>query len=193
VKEDSPGGGGRDGISRRQVLKLGSAAVMLASTGAAGLRLSGGVPAQAATADPPFLARNFRVDIDGMPAASANCMAVEIDPVRWDVRETTTGIDVEYRTYAPGDAHYGRVKVKFPWLGSDETHKEILSWLEDARTGKNIRKNISIYLLKKDGSPGRTYNLLECFPIKYDPGDYSPSSTTPVQTLEIQIGRLEIS
>jgi len=39
----------------------------------------------------------------------------------------------------------------------------------------------------------RRYNLMECFPIRYDPGDYSPSSTVAVETIVCKMGRVELA
>lgn len=181
--------GGREGFSRRDVLKLGAASAVIAGTAAAGLRLAGA--AEAGPKDPALTANRFMVDIPDCPVASANCIGVEIEDLTIDARETTTGLDVEYRTYAPGDALYGRVKVSFPRLPGDAISRELLGWLEDARTGKNIRKSISVICLKRDGAEARRFNLIDCFPEKYDPGDYSPSSNVATEKLTVKIGRIE--
>ena len=63
---------------------------------------------------------------------------------RIDCRETTTGLDVEYRLYGPGAAHWGQAKFASACtLGGS---KELQSWWQEAAKGKNIRKNLTINL-----------------------------------------------
>lgn len=97
-------------------------------------------------------------------------------------------MDVEYRVYAPGDAHYGNATFR---SRVGHTSKELQAWFLDAAAGKDARKSISVICLKRDGSEARRYNLMECFPVKFDPGDYSPSSTTAVESITVKIGRVE--
>jgi hypothetical protein len=183
-------------IDRRQMLALGAAGA------AAGVAALAGAPAGAQTlpgADKPgeddrlpkgpeFV---FAVDIPGLPETSANALEVQIDDLTIDLREMTTGLDVEYRLYGPGAAHWGQAKFTSACtLGGS---KELQAWFSDAAKGKNIRKNITVTLLKRDGSEGRRYNLFECFPVRWDAGDYSPSSTVKVETIVVKIGRVEFA
>jgi len=136
-------------------------------------------------------AGKFKVDIPGLPAASANVHSVQVEDLTIDVRETTTGENWDFRTYAPGDAHFGKATFRFRVGG--RSHEELKGWVLDAANGKNIRKDISIIIMSRAGSEGRRYNLQETFPIKYDPGDYSPSSTVRTETLVVKIGRIEFA
>jgi phage tail-like protein len=196
VKEDSPADDNRvteghgEGVSRRDVLKMSAAAAVAAGAGAAGLSMRNTGLAAPVTAA-AIQVKDFEIEIPGMPASSMACSGIEGLMAAFDTRETTTGLDVEYRTYAPGDAHYGRVKVKFPAFHGDPVGAEIMAWMEQART-TGIRKNITVIVKKTNGSPIRTFNLHDCFPVKWDPGDYSPSSTVAVETLEIAIQRVEM-
>src|ERR1043166_2724192 len=48
----------------------------------------------------------FGVDIPGCGDASKNIREVHIDELTIDAREMTSGLDVEYRLYGPGHAHW---------------------------------------------------------------------------------------
>ncbi|MBI3099911.1 MAG: hypothetical protein HYY93_16995 [Planctomycetes bacterium] len=59
----------------------------------------------------------------------------------FDIRETTTGLDVEYRLYGPGAAHWGSARFTSACvLGGS---KELQAWWQECASGKNIRKNIT--------------------------------------------------
>jgi phage tail-like protein len=200
------GGGdasGSKGLSRRDFLRATAVTGAVAGVAALGL---GGLPsvmdgAERAEAAPEAKGPNqdellkdgagkFSVDIPGCPESSANIESIQVEDLTIDIRETTTGADWDYRTYAPGDAHYGKATFRSR-VGKNS--KELIQWLQEASVGKNVRKNISVVIKDRSGSDARAYNLMECFPIKYDPGDYSPSSTTKVESITVKIGRVEFA
>ena len=119
-------------------------------------------------------AGKFKLEIEGCPVASANVESITMEDLNIDVREMTTGADWDYRVYGPGDAHYGSLTIASR-VGKDS--KELYQWWLDCSRGSNVRKNISVICLKRDGSEARRFNALECFPTKWDSGDFSPSST----------------
>lgn len=182
-------------LTRREALKYAAAAAAVAGTVKMGL-LNDLLEPQTVSAglnQDEFLengAGEFAVDIPGLPVASANIQSISVEDLTIDVRETTTEVDWDFRTFAPGDAHYGKATFKSRVLPES---KELLQWLEDASVGKNVRKNITVILKARDGSEARRWNLMECFPIKYDPGDYSPSSTTRLETIVVKIGHVEFA
>jgi phage tail-like protein len=134
-------------------------------------------------------AGKFAVDIPGAPTASKNIHSVHVEDLTIDVREETCGENWDFRTYASGDTHFGSVTLKSK---VDKNSKELLQWFMDASVGKNVRKNISIVLKDRDGDEARRWILHDAFPIKYDPGDYSPSSTVGLETIVVKIGRVEL-
>jgi len=182
-----------EGLSRRDLLKYGAAVGAVTGSVPAGLAVAPDVTtiAQAAAMRDVSLANGavlFAVDIPGCPVASANIVSVDVDDLSIDIRELTTGHDVEYRVYAPGDAHYGNATFKCR-VGTQTL--ELRQWLEDAAGGRNVRKSISVICLKRDHSEVLRYNLIDCFPVKWDPGDYSPSSTIAVESMRVKLGRIE--
>jgi phage tail-like protein len=134
-------------------------------------------------------AGKFKVDIAGCPVASANVESINVEDLSIDVREMTTGADWDYRVYGPGDAHYGSVTIKSR-VGANS--KELYQWWLDCSRGSNIRKNISVIHLKRDQTEARRFNLIECFPTKWDGGDYSPSSNVACEGVTCKIGKVEL-
>lgn len=131
----------------------------------------------------------FAVDIEGCPESSKNIREVAIDELAIDCREITTGVNVEYRVYGPGASHWGNAKFT-----SAVTHggsKEFKSWFDAAATGKGIRKNITVTLFNSDKKPGRSYNLLDCFPTMWTGVGFDTSSTVDTETLTVSVGRIE--
>jgi phage tail-like protein len=135
-------------------------------------------------------AGKFKVDIDGCATASANVESITVEDLVIDEREMSTGADWDFRVYGPGDAHYGHITVRAR-VGKDS--KELYQWWLDCSQGKNIRKNISVISLKRDGTEARRWNLFETFPVRWDAGEYSPSSNVAVETIVAKIGRVELA
>lgn len=111
-------------------------------------------------------AGKFAIDIEGAPIASANVESITVEDLVVDEREVTTGSDWDYRTYAPGDAHYGSITIRSR-VGEKST--ELYQWWYDSSRGENIRKSISVIAKKRDGSEARRFNFFECFPVRYQP------------------------
>ncbi|GIW72540.1 MAG: hypothetical protein KatS3mg102_2082 [Planctomycetota bacterium] len=135
-------------------------------------------------------AGKFKIEIDGCPTASANVESITIEDLVVDEREMTTGADWDYRVYGPGDAHYGTIRVRAR-VGRNST--ELYQWWLDCSQGKNIRKNMSVIALKRDGTEARRWNIFECFPITWDPGDFSPTSNVACETIVAKMGRVELA
>ncbi len=179
--------GSQGGITRRDALKLG-AATAVAGAAMAVVRPTG-TEAAPGEARPDAEVRGFGVDIPGAPNASKNIREIAIDELNIDVREMTTGLDVEYRIYGPGAAHWGSATfTSAVTLGGS---KELHAWWAEAAKGKNIRKNITVTLFKSDKSPGRSYTLMDCFPTQWTSVNFDTSSTVQTETLRVKIGRVE--
>lgn len=136
---------------------------------------------------------DFGVLVDGAPAPfAANLESLAIDDLVIDARETTTGLDVEYRTYGPGDAHFGKVTVRCRLDKHRRDDTSLGQWWRDCASGRNLRKSISVICLKRDGSPARTFNLVDCFPTAYAPGEIGAGDRFVVERLVLRIGRVEM-
>ena len=189
TQEAASSRGSRRGPTRREVLKYG-ALVAAAVTGALGTNTLAQPATVAAGSDQDQFLENgkFRVDIEGAPGASDNIQSVQVEDLTVEVKEG--GVDQAWRTFSPGNAHYGKVTLRAR-VGPET--RELRQWFEDAAVGKNVRKNISVSVLNGNGQVTRRWDLQGCFPVKYDPGEYSPSSTVAVETLVAKIGRIELA
>jgi phage tail-like protein len=131
----------------------------------------------------------FWIDIPGCADASKNIREISIDELNIDIREMTTGLDVEYRLYGPGQAHWG--SAKFTSACTLGGSKELQAWFQEAAKGKNIRKNITVTLFKSDKTPGRSYSLMDTFPTQWSSVNFDTSSTVQTETLTVNVGRIE--
>lgn len=175
------------GITRRDALKLGAA------TAVAGAALAMARPAEIEAAPNDArrddVGRTFAIDIPGAPNASKNIREIAIDELNVDIREMTTGLDVEYRIYGPGAAHWGTASfTSAVTLGGS---KELKAWWDECAQGKNIRKNITVTLFKSDKSTGRSYTLMDCFPTQWTSVNFDTSATVQTETVRVKVGRIE--
>lgn len=180
------------GVNRRTMLKLSAAGAALVGASPVGRASVAAAPRSKASPEGEALLRDgdqsFRVEIDGAPLADVETLSME--DLSIDVREIGEPADWDYRVYGPGDAHYGSITIRSR-VGKDS--RELYQWWLDTSRGKNIRKNISVICLKRDGSEARRFDLFECFPTSWDPGEYSPSSNVAVETIVCKMGRVELA
>lgn len=134
-----------------------------------------------------YNASGFGVDIPGAADASKNIREVSIDELNIDVREMTTGLDVEYRLYGPGAVHWG--SAKFTSACTRRGSKELQAWWSEAAKGKGIRKTITVTLFKSDKSPGRTHTLVDARPV--DLSECIWSGQEMVRTITVRPRRIE--
>ena len=177
------------GISRRDILKLSGAVAIAAGSGGLTLR-SLAWPEGARATHEDILengAGKFLVDIPGAPEASANIHSISLNDLRVDVKEKK-GLQEEFRVFGPGDAHFGSITIR-AFVGPRTG--ELEQWFAEASSGAPAHRDISIVVLKPDGSAGRTFNLFDSFPLRWDPGEYGPSSTVQTETIVCKIGRVE--
>lgn len=131
----------------------------------------------------------FSAFIPGALDASKNIREIAIDELNIDVREMTTGHDVEYRLYGPGHAHWG--SASFTSACTLGASKELQAWWKDASKsrGKDIRKNITVTLHKSDKSAGRVYTLVEAEPVSFT--DCDPRMPDSVVTIVVSPSRID--
>ncbi len=182
-------------VTRRDFLKYGAVAGAAVGVGSLlGPGVVAAAPAEQAADKAPKKdevgAGKFKVEIQGCPVASANVESITVEDLNIDVREMTTGTDVEYRIYGPGDAHSGSITVR---ARVGRSSKELYQWWLDTSRGQKIRKSISVICLRRDGTEARRFNFLECYPVRWDPGDYSPSSNVACETIVCKMGRVELA
>jgi phage tail-like protein len=133
----------------------------------------------------------FGCQIDGCDDAAKNIREIAIDELNIDIREMTTGLDVEYRLYGPGQAHWG--SAKFTSACTLGGSKQFQAWFQEAAKGKNIRKNITVTLYRSNKQPGRSYTLNECFPTQWSSVNFDTSSTVQTETITVNVGYIKFS
>jgi phage tail-like protein len=134
-------------------------------------------------------AGKFKIEIDGAAVASANVESITIEDLCIDEREVTCGTHWDYRMFEPGDAHFGSITIR---ARVGKNSNELYQWWLDCSLGKNIRKNISVIACNRDGTEARRWNVIDAFPLRWDPGEYSPSSTVACETLVAKMQRCEL-
>lgn len=136
-----------------------------------------------------IIANAFTVVIDGAPTAATDIKEIEIDDLIIEQRETTTGLDVEYRLYAPGATHWGN--ARFSVAAHSNTSHQLQQWLAETARGKNVRRQITISILQPDKSVGRTYTLFDCFPTGMHTS--FDSAGRAAEIFEVSMSRIEFS
>lgn len=124
----------------------------------------------------------FTVEIEGCPVASAGVEEIEVGDLNIDVRELTTGLDVEYRVYAPGAAHFGAITIRSRVAAGN---KELQTWWVEAAKGKSIRKTITVNLRNAKGEAVRTLQLSGALPVIYRPFVLDGSSPVAVEEIVV--------
>lgn len=134
-------------------------------------------------------ATNFAILLSGGggEAVEVDCDSAEIDDLLIDEREITTGLDVAYRK-RPGKVKYMNITLKRGMVtdpaGVAQEPDELQTWWREVSSGKNIRKNISIMWIKREGEvPDGTqtsYTFLDCIPEDYVVTEEVGPDGTPV-------------
>ena len=130
----------------------------------------------------PYRNFRFRVELDGIQSAAfaeATIPDTTTDPV--DYRE---GTDPTHQKKLSGLTKYGNVTLK---KGISD-NMELYDWrknIEASGAGKN-RKNISLILIDEEGNDKSRWDIVEAWPTKYDPSDFSAKGNEVlIETLEI--------
>ncbi|TFH25241.1 MAG: hypothetical protein E4H03_01380 [Myxococcales bacterium] len=57
----------------------------------------------------------------------------------------------------------------------------------------NPFRNLIVVLRNEDGTEARRWNIIDAFPTRWDPGEYSPSSNVATETIVCKMGRVELA
>lgn len=143
--------------------------------------------ALSALADP-----RFRVEIEGAPTASAAVESVRIDDIVIDA-PPAEGEPGDESLFGPRDAHFGSITIRARRSPGPVTSSELYQWWLAASRGEDVRKTISVISLRRDGTEARRFNVFDAFPTRWDPGEYSPSSSAAVETIVAKMQRVELA
>ena len=117
------------------------------------------------------------VDVQGLPALSANVVSIDIDDLvagEFD-KPSKLGVDAVIRAKS-----------------TPEVRKEIRVWFERAHGKKSPARSITIVLTHRDGGK-RGYTLHDVFPIRYSTGDYTTGAETNLEELHVKSTRVELA
>lgn len=139
--------------------------------------------------DEILIGGNFKVDIQGC-ASSADCVSADVDDIEIEIHDVTSSNDPNWRTIRSGVPRFGQARFTFR-TNDQQLNGDLRTWVNDTRQGKNIRKQISIFLMQRDQSTiGRTYNLENCFPVSFTSGDFTTGGESNLAELVVQPTRV---
>jgi phage tail-like protein len=130
----------------------------------------------------PYRQFRFRVEIDGITQAGfSECSFADTttDPVEY--RE---GNELPVSRKLSGLTKYGNITLK--WGITDSM--DLYNWRQQVvDTGaEGARKNVSIILIDEAGNDKARWNIIEAWPTKYDPPDFSAKGNeVAIESLEI--------
>lgn len=130
----------------------------------------------------PYRNCRFRVEIDGIQIAGFSEATIPdstTDPVEY--RE---GTDITTMKKLSGLTKYGNITLKKGLTDS----MDLYNWRKQVEQLGAIgsRKNISLILIDEEGNDKARWNIIEAWPTKYDPSDFSAKgSEVVIESLEI--------
>jgi hypothetical protein len=176
--------GGR--LDRRTLLGLSSSAAIAAA-------LRGATPALAAGGphDEILIGGNFKVDIEGCPRSSAFSVSAAIGRMRTN-SDHDRHASAPSRSTKPQPMTFDESCFTFltPVVGRND---DLARWMDTTVAGKVDRRRIVVSILSQDGSVGRSYNLVDCFPLSFDGGDFTTGAESNLAELRVQPTRVEIA
>ncbi len=134
---------------------------------------------------------NFRVQIPGCEKSANDVVSFDCDPIEIEIKDFTQGNANEWRQLGGSMPKYGYARFVFR-VNQDTQCKDIEQWMTDARTGKDVRKDITIKLLSRNGSEARDYNLMACMPCSYNAGTVGVDGESATVELVVKPQYIEI-
>lgn len=134
------------------------------------------------TRDDPYRNFRFRVEIDGIQIAGF--ADATIPDSTTDMVEYREGTDITTPRKLSGLTKYGNVTLKRGLTDS----VDLYNWRKDVveKGALGARKNISLTLIDEEGADKARWDIVEAWPTKYDPSDFSAKGNEVViETFEI--------
>jgi len=137
------------------------------------------------------MAGNWKIDIQGC-ASSTDCVSVNVDPIEIEMHDVTQSNDTTWKTFTSGQPRFGEARFTFR-VSDAALNKDLTTWIDEVRQGKNIRKMVTITITKKNKSDvGRSYNIVEAFPISFSGGDFTTGAESNLAELRVQPTKVEL-
>lgn len=132
--------------------------------------------------DDPYRNFRFKVEIEGIQIASfAEATIPDSSTDSVDYRE---GMDLPVQRKLSGLTKYGNITLKKGLTDSMDLYEWRKS-VEDTGAIK-ARKSMSLTLIDEEGNEKARWDIVEAWPTKYDPSDFSAKANEVViETLEI--------
>lgn len=130
----------------------------------------------------PFRNFRFRVEIDGITTAAFSEATVPDTTV--DAVEYREGTDATHQRKLSGLTKYGNVTLKKGITDSLDLYQWHTSVVASGALG--ARKNVSLILVDEEGNDKARWDIVEAWPTKYDPSDFSAKGNeVMIETLEL--------
>ncbi len=130
----------------------------------------------------PYRNFRFRVEIDGIQTAAFS--EATIPDSTTDSVDYREGTDVPVQRKLSGLTKYGNITLKKGLTDS----RELYEWrkqVEQSGAAK-ARKNMSLILIDEEGNDKARWDIVEAWPTKYDPSDFSAKGNEVViETFEV--------
>ncbi len=130
----------------------------------------------------PYRNFRFRVEIDGIQTAAFS--EATIPDSTTDSVDYREGTDVPVQRKLSGLTKYGNITIKKGLTDS----RELYEWrkqVEQSGAAK-ARKNMSLILIDEEGNDKARWDIVEAWPTKYDPSDFSAKGNEVViETFEV--------
>lgn len=130
----------------------------------------------------PYRNFRFKVELDGIKTAAFSEATVPDSST--DAVDYREGTDPTHQRKLSGLTKYGNITLK---KGITD-NLDLYDWRKSVeQTGaKGARKNMSLILIDEEGNDKARWNVVEAWPTKYDPSDFSAKGNEVlIETLEI--------
>ncbi|MFA6284741.1 MAG: phage tail protein [Desulfurivibrionaceae bacterium] len=130
----------------------------------------------------PYRNFRFKVELDGIETAAFSEATVPDSST--DAVDYREGTDPTHQRKLSGLTKYGNITLK---KGITD-NLDLYDWRKSVeQTGaKGARKNMSLILIDEEGNDKARWNVVEAWPTKYDPSDFSAKGNEVlIETLEI--------
>jgi phage tail-like protein len=130
----------------------------------------------------PYRNFRFRVEIDGIQTAAFS--EATIPDSTTDSVDYREGTDAPVQRKLSGLTKYGNITLKKGLTDSMELY-EWRKQVEQSGAAK-ARKNMSLILIDEEGNDKARWDIVEAWPTKYDPSDFSAKGNEVViETFEV--------
>lgn len=130
----------------------------------------------------PYRNFRFRVEVDGLQTAAFS--EATIPDSSTDAVDYREGTDPTSQRKLSGLTKYGNITLK-KGLTDD---MNIYKWRKSVESSgaTKARKNVSLILIDEEGKDKARWNIVDAWPTKYDPSDFSAKGNEVlIETLEL--------